>query len=85
MNRRKLIGTALGLPLPIGGLRFAFAESKTVNERHRRSRVRPSDPAWPGAASWAKLKDDVGGNLIEVHPLFGIREASLPRAPATRV
>lgn len=33
-------------------------------------RVRPSDSAWPGAASWAKLNDDVGGNLIEVHPLF---------------
>lgn len=23
------------------------------------------------AASWAKLKDDVGGNLLEVQPLFG--------------
>jgi len=34
-------------------------------------RVRPSDAAWPNAASWAKLKDEVGGGLIDVHPLFG--------------
>jgi FAD/FMN-containing dehydrogenase len=34
-------------------------------------RVRPTDAAWPSAASWQKLKNAVGGNLIEVHPLFG--------------
>jgi FAD/FMN-containing dehydrogenase len=34
-------------------------------------RVRPSDSSWPSAATWTKLKDDVGGNLIEVKPLFG--------------
>jgi FAD/FMN-containing dehydrogenase len=33
--------------------------------------VRPSDASWPSTASWAKLKEDVGGNLIEVHSLFG--------------
>jgi hypothetical protein len=73
VNRRNLIKTAMGLPLLAGGLShgLGFAESKTGNARHLRSRVRPSDPAWPGAASWAKLKEDVGGNLIEVHPLFG--------------
>jgi len=32
--------------------------------------VRPSDPAWPSAASWEKLKQAVGGNLIEVRSLF---------------
>jgi FAD/FMN-containing dehydrogenase len=73
VNRRNLIRTALGLPLLAGGLShgLAFAESKTGNARSLRSRVRPADPAWPGAASWAKLKEDVGGNLIEVHSLFG--------------
>src|SRR5215510_1994508 len=35
------------------------------------SRVRPGDPAWPSAESWAKLKDAVGGNLITVEPPFG--------------
>jgi FAD/FMN-containing dehydrogenase len=29
-------------------------------------RVRPSDPSWPAAAAWEKLKNDVGGNLIKV-------------------
>jgi FAD/FMN-containing dehydrogenase len=33
--------------------------------------VRPADSSWPAAARWAKLKDDVGGNLIGVHSLFG--------------
>ncbi|HKO44445.1 MAG TPA: FAD-binding oxidoreductase [Pyrinomonadaceae bacterium] len=33
-------------------------------------RVRPTDPQWPSAASWAKLKAAVGGNLIEPPPLF---------------
>jgi FAD/FMN-containing dehydrogenase len=34
------------------------------------SRVRPGDPAWPSAESWAKLKDAVDGNLITVEPPF---------------
>ncbi len=34
------------------------------------ARIRPSDPAWPGQAAWAKLKDVVGGNLIEVQAPF---------------
>ena len=73
MNRRNLIRTAMGLPLLACGLSpaLAFAEYPTRKARSARSRVRPSDPAWPGAASWAKLKEDVGGNLIEVQPLFG--------------
>jgi FAD/FMN-containing dehydrogenase len=29
-------------------------------------RVRPSDPGWPSAESWRRLKDAVGGNLIPV-------------------
>ncbi|HEX4080489.1 MAG TPA: FAD-binding oxidoreductase [Rhizomicrobium sp.] len=33
-------------------------------------RVRPGDAAWPGAASWQKLSNAVGGNLIKVRSLF---------------
>jgi FAD/FMN-containing dehydrogenase len=33
-------------------------------------RVRPSDASWPGAASWAKLREAVEGNLIEVRAIF---------------
>jgi FAD/FMN-containing dehydrogenase len=63
----------MSLPLLAGGLShgLAFAESKIGNARGLRSRVRPTDSSWPSAARWAKLKEDVGGNLIEVHSLFG--------------
>jgi FAD/FMN-containing dehydrogenase len=73
VNRRNLIKTAMALPLLAGGWQheLAFAATKTGKTRRLRSRVRPSDPAWPGAASWSKLKEQVGGNLSEVHPLFG--------------
>jgi hypothetical protein len=73
VNRRSLIKTAMSLPLLAGGLPhvLAFAESKTSNARGLLSRVRPIDSSWPSAARWAKLKEDVGGNLIEVHSLFG--------------
>jgi len=35
------------------------------------SRVRPGDAAWPSAASWAKLNESVGGNLIAAPTPFG--------------
>jgi FAD/FMN-containing dehydrogenase len=40
-----------------------------------RQRVRPTDPAWPSAASWNRLKDEVAGNLIPVQPLFAACQA----------
>ena len=33
-------------------------------------RVRPSDPNWPGRPKWMRLKDEVGGNLLEPRSLF---------------
>jgi FAD binding domain/Berberine and berberine like len=33
-------------------------------------RVRPSDPGWPDAAAWEKLKRELDGRLIKVEPLF---------------
>jgi FAD binding domain/Berberine and berberine like len=41
---------------------------------HCTSRIRPSDPSWPTAASWEKLKQQVRGHLIRV---------SSPLAPCT--
>jgi FAD/FMN-containing dehydrogenase len=82
VNRRNLIKTAISLPLLVGSMshRLVFAESKARGARSLRSRVRPSHPEWPDAASWATLKEDVGGNLVEVHPLFGACE-SAPNGP----
>lgn len=42
---------------------------------HLWRRVRPSDAAWPSASEWQKLADDVGGNLIKVHPLIEAPDA----------
>lgn len=44
------------------------------------SRVRPSDPKWPAAASWEKLKQDVGGRLIKVQPLLAACTRSVDSA-----
>jgi hypothetical protein len=71
MRRRNLLRAAALLPLLSGGWPRVFgAAAKSVSPRLQH-RVRPSDPSWPDAASWAKLKDEVGGNLLEVPPLFG--------------
>ena len=45
-------------------------------ERVAIHRVRPSDAAWPSAASWRKLKEAVGGNLIQVQSLFAECESN---------
>ena len=73
MNRRTLLArtaAALGvLPVLRRSLRVAFAENAPAR------RVRPSDPAWPSHASWAKLNEAVGGRLIKVNsPLNACRE-----------
>src|SRR5579864_129029 len=69
MKRRNLLRAVAGLPLlPFAAL-FGSRAAKAVASRSIR-RLRPSDPSWPGAASWARLKEEVGGNLIEVRPMF---------------
>ncbi len=71
MRRRHILAALLAWPSI--ALRGIQAIASTVSDATTRTtrRVRPSDPNWPGASSWAKLKEDVGGNLLEVHPLFG--------------
>ena len=49
-------------------------------------RVRPSDPSWPTAASWEKLKQQVGGHLIPVaSPLAPCKDAPGSATCAARV
>jgi FAD/FMN-containing dehydrogenase len=73
MKRRNLLHTVAMLPLLFGGFaapcRPTLAAERSA-KRVRSRRVRPSDPAWPSQASWSKLKQDVGGNLTRVQPLF---------------
>lgn len=64
MHRRTLLKALAAsslLPLLTPTTGYAFPVMK---------RVRPGDAAWPDAATWQRLKDAVGGNLLEVHPLF---------------
>jgi hypothetical protein len=68
MKRRQLLRGAAALPFLSGG--FAAVLGATAPEPARR-RLRRSDSAWPSATDWARLKQDVGGNLLEVHELFG--------------
>jgi hypothetical protein len=65
MNRRKLLQSAGAVSLlPVLGSSLPGAARRPMR------RVRPSDPAWPSAASWEKLNRDVGGRLIKVRPLL---------------
>jgi FAD/FMN-containing dehydrogenase len=68
MRRRHLLKTVAALPL----LSLSQAPSRAADARRtaRRQRVRPGDPQWPPASRWRELNDTVGGNLLEVQPLF---------------
>src|SRR5271170_7720630 len=68
MDRRSLLkGMAATLALQSSSLRVG-AQAATPAPF---SRARPGDPAWPGEASWAKLNEAVGGNLIAAPAPFG--------------
>ena len=69
MQRRDLLKmTALAPCAPlILGAHAALPTNTTATSRRR---VRPTDAAWPGEASWQSLNVAVGGNLISVQPLL---------------
>ncbi len=73
MKRRDLLKTAFAIPLSgvMSHAGAAAAVSAGSGTNTPRSRVRPGDPGWPSQAKWERLKDEVGGNLIEVRSLFG--------------
>jgi len=68
MKRRRFLSTcamAAASTLTPPSIRAATAAATL---RYRR--VRPTDAAWPNAASWARLNETVGGSLIRVQSLF---------------
>ena len=68
MRRREFLkGLAAASLLPVLPLSARVARARAGDLMQR---VRPSDPTWPEPAEWAKLKEAVGGNLIEPHALF---------------
>lgn len=65
--------TISALPLLAGGLGapvLAADPAQPLGARVAWRRVRPTDPEWPSTADWDGLKQVVGGNLIQVRPLF---------------
>ncbi|HWY59372.1 MAG TPA: FAD-binding protein, partial [Terriglobales bacterium] len=66
MDRRTLLKHLAILPgLPRLWSGFP-TQPKSALPSKRLPRVRPSDPSWPSAASWEKLKQQVGGQLTPV-------------------
>ncbi len=73
MKRRHLLQTVAMLPLLSAGVAAPCGPTRSVKRPAKGvtlHRVRPSDPIWPSAASWDKLNQNIGGNLIKVSPLF---------------
>ena len=66
MNRRAFFRRLAASPLlPVLWRRSATSTQAAMANSSAR-RVRPSDPSWPTAESWEKLKQQVGGHLIQV-------------------
>jgi FAD/FMN-containing dehydrogenase len=67
MNRRRFLQTVgAALPfLPTMGS-WVLAPTRAAASTGSMSRVRPGDPGWPSKASWNRLRQDVGGRLVEV-------------------
>ena len=76
MQRRDFLKALAATPL-LALLPHSSFSQGTVSHGTLR-RVRPSDPTWPGAASWDRLNRDVGGNLIKVPPLLAACSTWLP-------
>ncbi len=72
MKRRNLLHTIAALPFLSIGFAFLAASTRPAKASTPRviRRARPPDPSWPSAASWAKLRETVEGNLIEVRAMF---------------
>ena len=79
MKRRQFLKTAAAIPVALAGSSGVgpVAAGPSVPMR----RVRPGDPEWPSPASWERLKESVGGQLIELKsPLEACR--STPQGAA---
>jgi FAD/FMN-containing dehydrogenase len=66
MNRRTLLKHLAAIPLLPRFLPNLSPLIQTAPPIKPFRRVRSSDPAWPSAANWEKLKQQVGGQLIPV-------------------
>ena len=83
MNRRKFLKHLGSIPALPGIASLLAARAAGASPMRR---VRPGDKAWPNAASWDKLKQQVGGRLIPVpSPLAPCKDAPASAACTARI
>ncbi len=83
MNRRKFLKQLGSIPALPGIASFLAARAAGAAPARR---ARPADATWPNAASWDKLKQQVGGRLIPVpSPLAPCKDAPASAACAARI
>jgi len=72
VKRRDLLKAALAIPFSAAVLPGALAPAWAgqMSAARFRSRVRPGDPAWPAAARWDELEQNVGGRLLKLQSPF---------------
>jgi FAD/FMN-containing dehydrogenase len=86
MKRRSFLQGLAALPLISSVLRYLPTSMRAALASSTVRRVRPSDSSWPTAASWEKLKREVGGQLIPVSsPLAPYKDTPASAACAARV
>jgi FAD/FMN-containing dehydrogenase len=66
MDRRSLLTYAAAISL----LPAFWSLMRSASAAGTFRRVRPSDAAWPSAAGWEQLNQDIGGHLVKVEPLL---------------
>ncbi len=78
MNRRTLLKHLAAIPLlPRLWPSVSTLPQNSLPSKPFLHRLRSSDPSWPTAAAWEKLKQQVGGQLIPVQsPLSACQSAS---------
>ena len=65
------------IPLLSAVLSGPLTATRAADPPRPARRTRPSDPAWPSAASWEQLNREVGGQLIRVQtPLAACADAA---------
>jgi len=86
MKRRGFLKRLAGVPVVAASRRDLHAliapEHRVPMPLHR---VRPGEPAWPSAAMWDKLKQQVGGRLSPVEFPLAACESSFDSAACQAV
>ena len=65
MERRHFIGGLAATSLAAGTARSSAAGNTT-----QRPRARPGNPDWPSVRSWDRLREEVGGRLLQIQAPF---------------